>query len=404
MPTGVKTAAIILAAGRGLRLGEAVDGPKQYQFLDTSGKTTVLSKTLAAFLESEDIDVVQVVIHPDDHELYAAAIRSDPKLLPPVPGGRTRQESSLYGLRALIEINPDQVLIHDAARPFVSLDLLTRTLASIREGLCALPALPVSDTLKKAEETETGKIVSATIPRDNLYYAQTPQGFVYRAILAAHDRAAEQNIDDFTDDCSVAEWAGMKTRIVEGAPENLKITTFDDLENAIEMNRIESEFKVPDIRTGIGYDVHRLVSGDGIILCGVKLPSDKKLDGHSDADVALHAITDALLGTICDGDIGNHFPPSDPVWKDAASDQFLAHACALVREKSGVITHLDVTIICEEPKIGPHRDAMRESIAKICQIDPDRVSVKATTHEKIGTIGRGEGIAAMATASVVIVS
>jgi 2-C-methyl-D-erythritol 4-phosphate cytidylyltransferase/2-C-methyl-D-erythritol 2,4-cyclodiphosphate synthase len=186
--------------------------------------------------------------------------------------------------------------------------------------------------------------------------------------------------------------------------DNLKITTIDDLKKAKEYKKMEKDFKVPDIRTGIGYDVHRLIPGDGVILCGIKLASDKKLDGHSDADVALHALTDALLGTIADGDIGNHFPPSDAVWSGADSDRFLAHACALVREKNGVITHLDVTIICEEPKVGPHRDAMRKSVADICGIDQERVSVKATTHERIGTIGRGEGIAAMATASVVIMA
>lgn len=402
MPSPRKTAAIILAAGRGQRMGESVDGPKQYLPLDS--KTSVLGKTLSVFLDSDRVDMVQVVIHPDDVTLYKSAISPHRKLLPPAFGGATRQESALNGLAALEGLSPDIALIHDAARPFPSNELVGRVIDGLTDGYCTLPAMPVSDTLKQTVDTQRGPVVTATLPRDGLFLAQTPQGFFHADILAAHRKAEQEGKNGFTDDCAVAEWAGNNILIVAGEAENFKITTLNDLKKAKEYIRMDADFEVPDIRTGIGYDVHRLVPGDGVILCGVRLDSDRKLDGHSDADVALHALTDALLGTIADGDIGNHFPPSDPVWSGAASDQFLAHACTLVREKKGVITHLDVTIICEEPKIGPHRDAMRKSVAGICGIDPERVSVKATTHERIGTIGRGEGIAAMATASVVITS
>lgn len=401
MPENILNAAVVLAAGRGMRMGDTLDGPKQYQQINSLGQT-VLGKVVDAFLGSAAIGLVQVVIHPDDRELYTASVADHPKLLKPVFGGETRQESGLKGLVALEEHAPVKVLIHDAARPFVTHQLIEEVLAGVDENHCALPAIGVFDTVKRALHTETGLIVEETIPRADVFLAQTPQGFPFGAILEAHRAAEHAGLSEFTDDCAIAEWAGMKARLVQGAPQNRKITTLDDLKLMQQNSIREPQFKLPDVRTGFGYDVHRLVPGDGVILCGVTLPSDKKLEGHSDADVALHAITDALLGTIGEGDIGSHFPPSDPVWKGASSDRFLKHACALVRERGGVISHLDVTIICEEPKVGPHRDAMCSSVAGICGIEVARVSVKATTHERIGTIGRGEGISAMANATVVI--
>ena len=400
MPEAIKTAAIILAAGRGMRMGDAIDGPKQYQPLDHTG-LTVLGCALDTFLSSPAVDRVQVVIHPDDVALYEAIAPDHPKLLEPVFGGSTRQESGLAGLEALDELSPLKILIHDAARPFLSHNLIEEVIAGIEDGQCALPATAVSDTVKRAGKTPGGLYVTGTLPREEIHLAQTPQGFVFRAILESHQRARSETLDSFTDDCAIAEWAGMRVRLVPGETSNIKITTIEDLHMASKTQEAQA-FRLPDVRTGNGYDVHRLVEGDGVILCGIKLPGDRKLDGHSDADVALHAITDALLGTVGEGDIGSHFPPSDPVWKGAASHRFLEHACAIVREKGGVISHLDVTIICEMPKVGPYREEMRKRVADICGIDVARVSVKATTHERIGTIGRGEGISAMATASVVI--
>jgi len=396
------TAGLILAAGRGHRMGDKIDGPKQYQPIGGLKGVTVLGQTVDSFLACEAIDMVQVVIHPDDMAYYIASVTDHPKLLPPVHGGATRQESSCFGLEALSGQRIDRVLIHDAARPFVTGTLIDNTIAAIADETCALPAVMVSDTVKRSDCVDGNWFVRETLSREGLFLAQTPQGFVFASILAAHRDAKEAELKDFTDDCAVAEWSGMKTRIVEGDPANTKITTFEDLQKANMANPAEQQFTVPDVRTGLGYDVHRLVPGDGVILCGITLPSNRKLDGHSDADVALHALTDALLGTIGDGDIGSHFPPSDPVWSGAASDRFLAHACALVREKSGTISHLDVTIIGERPKIGPYREAMRERVADICALDLKRISVKATTHERIGSLGREEGIAAMATATVVM--
>ncbi len=392
-------AVILVAAGRGTRMGQLLDGPKQYQLIHG---ISVLQHAINAFVDVPDIDHVQVVIHADDMNLYQAAVLDHPKLLPPVIGGSTRQQSAQAGLKALMQLDIGKILIHDAARPFVDSRLIERCLSAIAPGTCIVPAIKVAETVKRAKMDPQGLLVEETVPRDNLYLAQTPQGFVYSEILAAHTNAHQQRRHDFTDDAAVGEHYGQTVRLVEGNRNNRKITTFEDLEQANMIRNSFHEAAVPDIRTGNGYDVHRLIDGDGIVLCGIHIKHDKKLDGHSDADVGLHAITDALLGTIADGDIGSHFPPSDPRWKGASSDRFLAHACMLVRAKGGVITHLDITLICEEPKIGPHRDFMRAKIAEICDVNPDQVAVKATTNERIGFIGRNEGIAAIATATVVV--
>ncbi|HSO46988.1 MAG TPA: bifunctional 2-C-methyl-D-erythritol 4-phosphate cytidylyltransferase/2-C-methyl-D-erythritol 2,4-cyclodiphosphate synthase [Rhizobiaceae bacterium] len=385
-----RNAVVMVAAGRGERMG-GDDGPKQYRDLRGS---SVLSRATRPFLDHPDVDLVLVVIHADDQALYAAAIPDHSKLLPPVNGGATRQQSVLNGLDALAAVAPSNVLIHDAARPFVTAEIISDVLAAIAPGQCALPACAVADTLKRAG---IGLTVEATVSRDGLFAAQTPQGFMFDEILAAHRDAARKGIAGLTDDASVAEAAGIAVRIVPAPQSNSKLTTQADMEAA----RMKLGSRFPDVRTGNGYDVHQLEPGDGVTLCGVFIAHDQRLKGHSDADVGLHALTDALLGTIGDGDIGSHFPPSDMRWKGASSDRFLAHAVQLVRQRGGVITHLDVSLICEAPRIGPHRDEMRARIAEIAGIEIFRVAVKATTNEKIGFIGRGEGIAAIATATAV---
>jgi len=396
--SGVNTV-VIVAGGRGTRVSTSPNvTPKQYQ--DLNGKT-VLQRAIDQFINHEEIHFIQVVIHKDDSEIYKNTTLPDKKLLEPVFGGASRQQSCAQGLIALSKYSPDKVLIHDAARPFVSYDIISNTLSNIRSGKCALPATKIADTIKRANSQN---IVEETVPRDNLYLAQTPQGFVYSQIHSAHLKARAEGLSNLTDDAALAEWAGMDVSLVESEASNTKITTIDDLNNAKKILDVTEQFKIPDLRVGNGYDVHRLIDGDGVILCGIKIPSDKKLDGHSDADVAMHALTDALLGTIGAGDIGSHFPPSNPKWKGASSDQFLIHACKLVRAKNGTITHMDITIICEFPKIGPFRETMRENIAAICKLPVERVSVKATTNEEIGSIGRGEGIASIATATAVFMS
>lgn len=379
-------AAVIVAAGRGERMGAG--GPKQYR--DLAGKA-VIAHSAAAFLEHPEISWVLVVVHPDDHDLYAAALPAHSRLLPTVNGAPTRQGSVLAGLEALETLQPEKVLIHDAARPFVTAGTISAVIRATAPGVGALPANAVVDTLKRGGRNGE---VEATVSRDNLWAAQTPQAFLFPEILAAHRAARAGTLPPFTDDCAVAEHAGMRIAIVPSPPDNMKLTTPHDMETA------RMRIAPPDIRTGNGYDVHRLIEGDHVWLCGVRIPHDRRLEGHSDADVGLHALTDALLATIADGDIGSHFPPSDPQWKGASSDRFLAHAAGLVRSAGGTINHLDVTLVCEAPKVGPHRDAMRKRMAEIAGIDLSRVSVKATTNEGLGFAGRREGIAAIATATV----
>ena len=371
------TKALIVAAGSGVRAGDGP--PKQYRRI---GGVPVLRRTVKAFLDHPDIDGVMVAANPEHADLYREAV-GDLDLPSPALGGATRQASVLAGLKALEGDPPEVVLIHDAARAFVTREVISRVIDKVREtGHGAIPALAIADTLKEA----AGGQITKTVDRKGLFAAETPQGFPYSAILAAHQKAAGQ---DLTDDAAVAEAAGLKVSIVAGDKSNIKLTRKEDFR---EMSG--------DIRTGSGYDVHAFEAGDHVILGGVKIPHSKALRGHSDADAALHALTDALLGAIGEGDIGDHFPPSDGKWKNAPSDIFLKHAAELVAKKGGRITNVDLTIICEAPRIAPHREAMRKNIASLLGIALDRVNVKATTTEKLGFTGRGEGIAAGAIATV----
>jgi len=388
----VRVAALIVAAGRGARAAAETLQPKQYCRI---GSEPMLTHTLCAFAAHSGIGDIVVVIHPDDRVLYEEAVGPvADRLLAPVLGGARRQDSVRAGLEALAERSPDLVLIHDAARPFVDGALISRVTASLQGHACALPCLPVTDTLKREE---CGR-VTGTVSREGLWRAQTPQGFHFDAILAAHRAAAQDPTLDFTDDAAVAEWFGLDVALVEGAEHNRKLTTAEDLTIADEMMWRGSG--AGTIRVASGYDVHALGPGNEVILCGVRIPHSKKLIGHSDADVGLHALTDALLGTIADGDIGTHFPPSDDRWRGAGSEIFLKAAAEKIAARGGSIVHVDVTLLCEAPRIGPYRDAMRGTMAEILGIESAQVSVKATTNEGLGFVGRGEGIAAMATATV----
>jgi 2-C-methyl-D-erythritol 4-phosphate cytidylyltransferase/2-C-methyl-D-erythritol 2,4-cyclodiphosphate synthase len=392
MPTPDKNLAVIVAAGRGARAGAG--GPKQYRLL--AGEA-VIARTIRAFLDHPAISAVRAVIHADDHELYEAALGGlghHQKLLPPANGGRERQDSVRLGLESIAPEKPSLVLIHDAARPFIDAATISRVIAAAKETGGAIAALPVFDTLKTSDGASTPAI-KGTTPRDGLWRAQTPQGFAFDAILAAHRSAAGEAL---TDDAAVAERAGMKVRLVPGSPDNMKITQAEDFGMAELL--LGRKTTMHEYRSGHGFDVHQFEDGNAVILCGVEIPHAKKLKGHSDADAGMHALTDAILGAIGAGDIGDHFPPSDAKWKGAPSHIFLEKARDLVATRGGAITHCDVTLICEAPKIGPHRAKMRAALAEILQISLDRVSVKATTTEELGFTGRREGIAAMATASV----
>ncbi|EYR80034.1 bifunctional 2-C-methyl-D-erythritol 4-phosphate cytidylyltransferase/2-C-methyl-D-erythritol 2,4-cyclodiphosphate synthase [Shinella sp. 838] len=386
---------VIVAAGRGERAGSHAEGPKQYRRI---GGRPVISHTLDLFVNWLPARRIVVVIHPDDEALFEnARAQSLPAgdRLTVVTGGATRQQSVLAGLEVLAEGDVTHVLIQDAVRPFVEPTILERTLTAFHHGARAvLPAVAVADTLKRADANGN---VAETVSRSGLFAAQTPQSFHFQTILEAHRRASASGRTDFTDDASIAEWAGVRVHLVEGGAGNVKLTLQKDI--AMADQRLATA--LPDVRTGNGYDVHQLVEGDGVTLCGLFIAHDQKLSGHSDADVALHALTDALLATCGAGDIGDHFPPSDPQWKGAASRIFLEHAAGIVRARGGVIMNADVSLIAEAPKVGPHREAMRQNLADFLGISIDRCSVKATTNEKIGFIGRREGIAAIATATVV---
>jgi 2-C-methyl-D-erythritol 4-phosphate cytidylyltransferase/2-C-methyl-D-erythritol 2,4-cyclodiphosphate synthase len=389
----MSVAALIVAAGRGARAASEQDRPKQYCAI---GGTPMLARSLSTFAAHPRVDDILVVIHPDDRALYEAT--SAPyarRLLPPVSGGARRQDSVRAGLEALADAAPSSVLIHDAARPFVDAELISRVVDTLDAHQAALPALAVTDTLKWVAG---GRIV-ATAERNQLWRAQTPQGFRFDTILAAHRAAAKEPGRDFTDDAGVAEWFGLDVALVEGSEHNRKLTTAEDLALADALLRA-GEARGGRTRVAMGYDVHAFGPGNAVTLCGVSIPHGKALTGHSDADVCLHALTDALLGTIGEGDIGVHFPPSDARWRGAASEVFLKHAVSLVRARGGTIVHADITLLCEAPRIGPYRDQMRARVAEMLAIELARVSVKATTNEGLGFIGRGEGIAAMATATV----
>lgn len=374
-----RLAVLIVAAGRGARSG--LDQPKQYEKL---AGIPMLRRTVLAFAGLP----VQVVIGPGQEELAAVAL-AGLDLPPPVPGGATRQDSVRLGLEALAANPPDFVLIHDAARPFVRPATIAAVTGALERGARgALPMLAVADTLRRKNGAGW-----AETPRDDLFRAQTPQGFVFADILAAHRAHATTPV---TDDMALAMLAGIAVEAVDGDERNFKLTSREDfiLANAL--------LSAGETRSAMGYDAHRFCDGDHVWLCGVKIPHTSGLEGHSDADAGLHALTDALLGCIGAGDIGQHFPPTDERWKGASSDKFLAHAAALVAARGGRITHCDVTLICERPKIGPHRQAMRERIARILELDIDRVSVKATTTEGMGYTGRGEGLAAQGLATIIL--
>lgn len=386
---------VIVAAGRGERAGSPEEGPKQYRAI---GGRPVIAHTLEKFVTWPQATKIVVVIHRDDESLFRAAL-TQVAGLPEVEiafGGATRQQSVLAGLRQLVASGVTHVMIHDAVRPFFDHDLLDRVAEALSAGAPAvLPAMPITDTLKRADRHA---LVVETIPRTGLHAAQTPQSFRFADILAAHEKAAADGRTDFTDDAAIAEWSHLAVTLVTGSADNVKLTIKRDITMADE--KLTAGL-LPDVRTGNGYDVHQLEPGDGVTLCGVFIPHDQTLKGHSDADVALHALTDALLATCGAGDIGDHFPPSDPQWKGAASRIFIERAAKIVRERGGTIMNADVSLIAEAPKVGPHRDAMRAKLSEFLNISLDRCSVKATTNEGIGFVGRREGIAAIATATVV---
>jgi 2-C-methyl-D-erythritol 4-phosphate cytidylyltransferase/2-C-methyl-D-erythritol 2,4-cyclodiphosphate synthase len=387
MSKSERTAALIVAAGRGLRAGPG--GPKQYRSL---GGQPVIYRAMQAFCHHPEVFAVQPVVHADDRAIFQDAVRG---LRHEVctAGGMTRQASVHAGLEALASHQPEVVLIHDAARPFVSAALISRAIEAAARTGAAIPAVAVTDTIKLINAEGH---VEATPDRARLRIAQTPQAFAFTAILNAHRRAASEGRSDFTDDAALAEWAGLTVATFAGDPGNMKLTTPEDFVR--EEARLGA--RLGDVRTASGYDVHAFGEGDHLMVCGVRVPHSRGFLAHSDGDVGLHALVDAILGALADGDIGSHFPPSDPQWKGASSDRFLQYALDRVALRGGRVAHLDVTLICERPKIGPYRDAMRARIAEIAGLSPSRVAVKATTSERLGFTGREEGIAALASATI----
>lgn len=377
----MSTGAVIVAAGRGLRAGGGL--PKQWR---TVAGRAVAAWTLDAFRTSPVVGPVVLVLHPDDMGL-APGYSGHPDVIV-AEGGATRDASVRAGLEALAAERPDYVLIHDVARPLVSHDLIARVLTAVKETGAAAPALAVTDALWRGADGR----VEGTADRTDLWRAQTPQGFRFDAILAAH----RAHPGGAADDVEVARAAGMDVAIVPGDERNLKITGPEDFERAERYLRDEM-----DIRSGNGFDVHAFGPGDSLVLCGIEVPHHQGLKGHSDADVGMHALTDAIYGALAEGDIGRHFPPSDPQWKGADSAIFLDHAVRLAAERGYRIANGDVTLICERPKIGPHAIDMQTRLEEIMRLEPGRISVKATTSEQLGFTGREEGIAAMATVTLV---
>ena len=396
----VTTAALIVAAGRGHRVGGPV--PKQYRPL---GGRAVLGHSIGRFAAHPRVDRVRVVIAPADRALYDDAARASGgtgKLLAPVPGGATRQDSARLGLESFADAAPDLVLIHDGARPLVPAAVIDGALDALGRHDGAVAALAVSDSLKQAlpDAAAASAVVGASVPRDGLWRAQTPQGFRYPAILDAHRAAAGGAL---TDDAAVAERMGLSVALSPGDEDNLKITTERDFARAERILAARDERPAAaafDTRVGMGFDVHRFGPGDHLMLGGVAVPHDHGVVSHSDGDVVLHAVVDAILGALAEGDIGSHFPPSDAAWRDADSTRFVAHALALLAARGGQLRHVDVTLICQRPRIGPHRPAMVARLAAVLGLPPGRIGLKATTTERLGFTGRGEGIAAQAVATV----
>lgn len=409
MPAPVESdsvVAIVVAAGRGIRVGGGV--PKQYRRV--AGQA-VLTRTLAALAAHPAIATIQPVIAADAADFFRECLEDlDPairaRIAEPVEGGATRQISVRAGLEAVAAREaPSIVLVHDAARPFIRSDLIDRAIRAGRDHGAAVPGVAVTDTVKRVEEIEPGigRVVETPV-RETLRAVQTPQSFAFGPLLDAHRAAAAQDLHAFTDDGALAEWAGLPVVVFTGDIANRKITQAADL---IEADRAFSSASAgaPAMtqyvtRLGTGFDVHAFTEGDHVWLGGIRIPADRGVLAHSDGDVALHALTDALLGAIADGDIGTHFPPSDEKWRGASSDQFLAHACELVRARGGRIDHLDITVLAEAPRIGKHREEIRARIAAIAGVPLSAVSIKATTTEKLGFVGRAEGLAAQAAATV----
>ena len=394
----LRNIALIVAAGRGHRVG----GPLPKQYRELSGRS-ILSYSVAAFAALPAISAVRVVIHPDDATLYRQALSAldTDKLLSPVAGGATRLDSVRLGLESLSEEAPGAVLIHDGARPLVSGEVIGRSLDALHDSIGAIAALPLSDSLKRA--MPDGKMIDTDVARDGLWRAQTPQTFRFADILAAHRAAVGQ---DATDDAGVAERHGIAVALVAGDEENIKITTEADMTRAEQILHDRSggapangqEWRV---KVGLGYDVHRFSEdGDHLMLCAVRVPFERGVASHSDGDVALHALVDAILGALGDGDIGVHFPPSDEKWRDAKSELFVAHAVKLLTAKQGHLDHVDITLICERPKLSVYRDEMRNRLASLLGLPLSGVSLKATTTERLGFTGRAEGIAAQAVATL----
>lgn len=395
--------AIILAAGSGSRARrDRSEHGLAKQFVELDGKP-LLAWSLIALSSHKDIVTVVLVLPPSekDPESWSSYITEGTDFIA-VSGGASRRESTLAGLEAWSRsdaYDPDvPVLVHDGARPFPSHGLIDRLLNGLEKASAAIPCLPITDTLKKRD----GVWLSEGPNRTMVASVQTPQAFRSGILLDAH-RSVDQSQpgEAFTDDASIVEWAGHRCLAVDGEIDNIKITTPKDWDRAAAIIG-SKDTAMLEPRTGLGYDVHRLVPGDGVWLCGHFIAHTHKLDGHSDADVGLHALTDALLGTIAEGDIGTHFPPSDPQWEGAASRQFVRHAAQLISEMGGKIINVDIALVAENPKIGPHREAMVAVIAEALGISPKRISVKATTNERMGFAGREEGIAAFATASVMV--
>ncbi|MEO6610050.1 MAG: bifunctional 2-C-methyl-D-erythritol 4-phosphate cytidylyltransferase/2-C-methyl-D-erythritol 2,4-cyclodiphosphate synthase [Aestuariivirga sp.] len=383
-------AAVIVAGGSGLRAGG--ETPKQYQLI---GGKPVIWWTLRAFLDHPEVSYVQVVVGEGHEQEFA---RSTQGLTFPahVIGGATRQDSCRLGVEACTHAQPDKILIHDAARPFVSAELISAVISHLDHTDAVIPGMRIAETLKLAPEGTIRK----TIDRSNIWLAQTPQGFTFPKILEAHRKAAREQTAGLTDDASVAEHAGIVVQMILGNTENVKLTTAKDIDQANHKLNQQNHSATSETRIGQGIDFHVFAPGKSVWLCGVEVPHTHKLKAHSDGDVALHALTDAILGAIGEGDIGTHFPPSDKQWKDAASSVFIEKALSLLNQRGGKLVNVDITILAEAPKISPHLAAMKQSLSALLNIEPGRIAIKATTTEKMGALGRKEGMAAMAIASV----